>query len=204
MMANDILIRDATPADAEIIQSMIAGLAKDVSGPDQVLTVEDVKRYGFGADPDFFTLIAEIDGSAAGLALYFNEFSTWRGRRGVYLQDLYVMPDARGRGVGEELIRQLAIEAKSNGAVYLRLAVDAENEAVIQEALDRLMYGRTTLILAHRLASVIDADRILVLDSGQVVQSGRHEYLSHRDGPYRRLTEATPPTGRVIQHCTRR
>lgn len=128
MMANDILIRDATPADAEIIQSMIAGLAKDVSGPDQVLTVEDVKRYGFGTDPDFFTLIAEIDGSAAGLALYFNEFSTWRGRRGVYLQDLYVMPDARGRGVGEELIRQLAIEAKSNGAAYLRLAVDAENE----------------------------------------------------------------------------
>jgi ribosomal protein S18 acetylase RimI-like enzyme len=127
-MTNEILIRDATPDDAADIQAMIAGLAKDVSGPDHVLTVEDVKRYGFGADPDFFVLIAEIDGAAAGLAIYFNEFSTWRGRRGVYLQDLYVMPETRGRGVGEELIKQLAIEAKSNGAVYLRLAVDAENE----------------------------------------------------------------------------
>ncbi len=52
-------------------------------------------------------------------------------------------------------------------------AVDAENEAVIQQALDRLMQGRTTLILAHRLSSVIGADRILVLDHGRVVESGR-------------------------------
>ena len=51
-------------------------------------------------------------------------------------------------------------------------AVDAENEAVIQEALERLMAGRTTLILAHRLSSVIGADRILVLDAGQVVETG--------------------------------
>ena len=51
-------------------------------------------------------------------------------------------------------------------------AVDAENEAVIQEALDRLMQGRTTLILAHRLSSVIDCDRILVLDGGKVAEQG--------------------------------
>ncbi len=72
-------------------------------------------------------------------------------------------------------------------------SVDAENEALIQEALDRLMRGRTTLILAHRLSSVIDADRILVLEGGCVVQSGRHHDLIHRDGPYRRLmgTQAT-------------
>ena len=56
-------------------------------------------------------------------------------------------------------------------------AVDAENEAVIQEALDRLMQGRTTLILAHRLSSVIDCDRILVLDGGRVVEQGRHDAL---------------------------
>jgi ABC-type multidrug transport system fused ATPase/permease subunit len=66
-------------------------------------------------------------------------------------------------------------------------SVDAENEAVIQQALDRLMQGRTTLILAHRLSSVIGADRILVLDDGAVVQSGRHEALIAVDGPYRRL-----------------
>ena len=69
-------------------------------------------------------------------------------------------------------------------------SVDAENEAVIQEALDRLARGRTTLILAHRLSSVIGADRVLVLDSGRVVESGRHAELIRRDGPYRRLMGA--------------
>jgi ATP-binding cassette subfamily C protein CydCD len=69
-------------------------------------------------------------------------------------------------------------------------SVDAENEAVIQQALDRLMVGRTTLILAHRLSSVIDSDRILVLDQGRVVESGRHADLIRRDGPYRRLMGA--------------
>src|SRR5439155_5629987 len=66
-------------------------------------------------------------------------------------------------------------------------AVDAENEAVIQEALDRLMRGRTTLILAHRLSSVIDCDRILVLDGGKVTEQGRHDQLMARGGVYAEL-----------------
>src|SRR5258707_4957177 len=66
-------------------------------------------------------------------------------------------------------------------------AVDAENEAVIQEALDRLMQGRTTLILAHRLSSVIDWDRILVLDGGRVAEQGRHDALMARRGVYASL-----------------
>jgi ATP-binding cassette, subfamily B, bacterial len=66
-------------------------------------------------------------------------------------------------------------------------SVDAENEALIQQALDRLARGRTTLVLAHRLSSVIGADRILVLDRGRVVEEGRHAELIRRDGPYRRL-----------------
>jgi ATP-binding cassette, subfamily B, bacterial len=66
-------------------------------------------------------------------------------------------------------------------------SVDAENEALIQQALDRLMAGRTTLILAHRLSSVIRADRILVLEDGTVAESGTHSALIAHDGPYRRL-----------------
>src|SRR3954470_2271839 len=69
-------------------------------------------------------------------------------------------------------------------------SVDAENEAVIQQAIDRLAQGRTTLILAHRLSSVIGADRILVLDHGHIVETGRHAELIRRDGPYRRLMGA--------------
>ena len=66
-------------------------------------------------------------------------------------------------------------------------AVDAENEAVIQQALDRLMAGRTTLIFAHRLSSVIDADRILALDHGHIVEEGTHAALMARQGAYWKL-----------------
>ena len=69
-------------------------------------------------------------------------------------------------------------------------SVDAENEAVIQQAIDRLSAERTTLVLAHRLSSVIGADRILVLDKGRIVETGRHAELIRRDGPYRRLMGA--------------
>ena len=69
-------------------------------------------------------------------------------------------------------------------------AVDAETEATIQKALDRLMAGRTTLILAHRLSSIIAADRILVVEQGRIVESGSHDMLIRRDGAYRRLMGA--------------
>jgi len=74
-------------------------------------------------------------------------------------------------------------------------AVDAESEAVIQDALDRLMEGRTTLIFAHRLSSVIGADRILVLDDGRVVEAGRHSELMGRGGAYHRLMAAQAQDG---------
>ena len=110
------------------------------------------------------------------------------------------LPDGYGTVVGERGVRlsggqrqRIAIaRAILRDSPILVLdealsAVDAENEAVIQEALERLMAGRTTLIFAHRLSSVIGADRILVLDGGQVVESGRHADLMRRDGTYFRL-----------------
>ncbi|MDY0883455.1 thiol reductant ABC exporter subunit CydC [Dongia soli] len=77
-------------------------------------------------------------------------------------------------------------------------AVDAENEAVIQQALDRLMQGRTTLVLAHRLSSIIDCHRILVLDGGRVVESGRHETLLQAGGVYARLMAGQVRSGDAV------
>ena len=74
-------------------------------------------------------------------------------------------------------------------------AVDAESEAVIQEALDRLMEGRTTLIFAHRLSSVIGADRILTLEAGRVVETGTHAELMSLGGAYHRLMAAQAQDG---------
>lgn len=68
-------------------------------------------------------------------------------------------------------------------------ALDAESEHLVQEALDRLQRGRTTLVIAHRLSTVRSADRVVVLDSGRVVQEGSHDELLATDGLYRRLVE---------------
>ena len=68
-------------------------------------------------------------------------------------------------------------------------ALDAESEHLVQEALDRLMKGRTTLVIAHRLSTVRDADRVVVLEDGQVAQEGTHDALVTQDGTYKRLVE---------------
>ena len=66
-------------------------------------------------------------------------------------------------------------------------ALDAENERLVQEALNRLMQGRTTLIIAHRLATIVNADRIIVMDQGRAIASGKHHELVERDPLYARL-----------------
>ena len=123
-----VIVRAATPDDAGTIHAAILGIAEAL---DQVAKVsstpEDILRHGFGETPAFAVLIAEIDGVFAGLCLSFPSFSTWYGRPGVYVQDLYVEPAFRGQGVGERLLRHLAAETRDKGGVYLRLSVDAAN-----------------------------------------------------------------------------
>ena len=106
-------------------------------------------------------------------------YATVIGERGIRLSGGQRQRIAIARALLRDAPMLLLDEALSS--------VDAENEAVIQDALGRLMGGRTVLIMAHRLSSVIDADRILVLDGGRVVESGRHDQLMARRGTYHRL-----------------
>ncbi|MDP6590797.1 MAG: thiol reductant ABC exporter subunit CydC, partial [Alphaproteobacteria bacterium] len=109
-------------------------------------------------------------------------FSTFLGERGVRLSGGQRQRIAIARALLHDAPFLVLDEALS--------AVDAENEAVIQQALDRLMKGRTVLILAHRLSSVIGADRILVLEEGALVEQGGHQALMAGGGVYARLMAA--------------
>jgi GNAT superfamily N-acetyltransferase len=102
-------IREATPADLELVESLIRGLAEYERLLDQVeLETESLRRWLFGERRYAEVLIAEEDGEATGFALFFHNFSTFLGRPGIYLEDLFVLPEKRGRGIGEALLRRLA------------------------------------------------------------------------------------------------
>lgn len=150
-MTDEFAIREATSADAHAIHAMLLKLAKATNLPDGISsTPEDIAREGFGRNPAFHALIATMSESPVGLALYFPEFSSWKGRRGIYLQDLYVSPQQRGAGVGSLLIQALAARAAECGATYLRLAVDSNNHgaAVFYEKLGFVCKDERLLHLA--------------------------------------------------------
>ena len=103
-------------------------------------TVEDIRAHGFGDRPAFRVLVAEVDGRFAGICLWFASFSTWRGRPGVYVQDLFVEAAFRGRKVGETLLKSLAARVRAEGGVYIRLSVDRRNGSA-QRFYDRMGFG---------------------------------------------------------------
>lgn len=102
------MIRPATPADVPVILRFVRELAAFEREPDAVEATEAMLHAAlFGPVPAAEAVIAE-DGEPLGFALFFHNFSTWTGRRGLYLEDLYVTPAARGRGIGSALLRHLA------------------------------------------------------------------------------------------------
>src|ERR1051325_475545 len=95
-------IRGAEPRDVPVLLELIRALAAYEKEPDAVgATEEDLLRDGFGPHPRYFALVAEWNGEVAGFAFWFHTYSTWLGRWGVYLQDLFVPPETPGEGVGE-------------------------------------------------------------------------------------------------------
>lgn len=104
-----ITIRPAAPADSALIFALVCELAdyENLQG-DVDATPEEIASALFAPDSKVFCDIAEWDGEPAGFAAWFLNFSTFRGRHGLYLEDLYVRPEMRGRGIGKALMRRLA------------------------------------------------------------------------------------------------
>jgi GNAT superfamily N-acetyltransferase len=104
-----IALRFATAEDVGLLLQLIRELAEYEKAPGAVVaTEEDLRRHGFGPEPRFEALLALVDGEPAGFALFFPDFSTWRGRPGIFLEDLYVREWARRLGVGRRLMARLA------------------------------------------------------------------------------------------------
>jgi GNAT superfamily N-acetyltransferase len=115
-MNGAIRVRFATVEDCPLLLRLIRELAAYERAPAAVVaSEEDLRRHGFGPDPQFEAILAFLDGEAAGAALFHARFSTWLGRPGLYLEDLYVTERARGRGVGRRLLARLAAVAVERG-----------------------------------------------------------------------------------------
>ena len=111
------MIRDATVDDVPVIVSLVRELARYEREPDAVTATEDDYRQAlFGPEPKAWCLLAEDDtGEVVGFAVYFVNFSTWLGRHGLYLEDLFVRPATRGQGHGRAMLAALARIAVDRG-----------------------------------------------------------------------------------------
>jgi GNAT superfamily N-acetyltransferase len=102
-------IRQARPTDSQAIYDMIYELAVYEKAPEEVVTTADeIKATLFAEDSKTEALICEIDGKVAGYAVFFTSYSTWLGRNGIYMEDLYISPDFRGQGAGKALLKHIA------------------------------------------------------------------------------------------------
>jgi GNAT superfamily N-acetyltransferase len=117
-------IRSARPGDEAVILAFIRELAEYEKLLDSVVaTEESVRDALFGADRRVFCDIAEADGKPAGFALWFYNYSTFLARHGIYLEDLFVRPQFRGRGIGKALLSNLAARAVTEGCGRLEWSV---------------------------------------------------------------------------------
>jgi len=126
-------LRFATPDDVPTIMRFVRELAEFEREADKVVATEELLHEAmFGDRPAAEALIAERDGEPLGMALFFHNFSTWTGWRGLYLEDLYVTPQARGQGVGAALLRHLAGIAVDRGCTRFEWAVLDWNTKAIE------------------------------------------------------------------------
>jgi len=126
-------IRNATPEDVPEIARLIRALADYEKLSDEVLATEEQLRESlFGPRPVAETVLAWLDGRAIGLAVFFSNYSTFRGRAGLYLEDLFVEPAQRGRGYGKALLRHVARLAVERGCERMEWSVLDWNTPAIE------------------------------------------------------------------------
>lgn len=126
-------IRSATAEDVPLILELIRDLATYERAPDEVTaTAEQLRKVLFGAKPAAEVRLAFAGETAVGFALFFHNFSTWLGKPGLYLEDLFVKPEHRGNGYGRALLVDLAKIARDRGCGRMEWAVLDWNEPAIQ------------------------------------------------------------------------
>ena len=137
----NLVIRRARPGDEHAILRLIRALAAYENEPDAVkATPEGLARKLFGPDPRIFAHVAELDGRIVAMAVWFFTFSTWTGKHGLFLEDLFVDPEARGHGIARALFEALAAEAKANDCARIDWSVLGWNE--LAKGLYRRLGGR--------------------------------------------------------------
>ena len=114
-------MRAAGPDDAALIHGFVVALAEYEREPAAVEVTPDMLREQLASQaPPFECVIAEVDGSPAGFALFFHTYSTWRGKRGLWLEDLFVLPSRRRHGVGKALLAHLAASGRFSTGIGWR------------------------------------------------------------------------------------
>jgi GNAT superfamily N-acetyltransferase len=157
-----LTIRLATVDDVALLRDLICGLAEYEHARDKVVaTAEDLARDGFGADPKFRALIAEWDGEAAGYALFFEHYSTWIGRPGIYLEDIFVWEKFRGKAIGKALLVELARIARRENYYGVRWEVLDWNRPAID------FYERLGAVFQDEWRSMVLRDEALRRVAGE-------------------------------------
>ena len=162
-----VRLRPAMRDDVPLVLAFIRELAEYEREPDAVLADEALLADNlFGATPGAEVVIADVDGDPAGFALFFHNFSTWLGRRGLYLEDLFVRPAFRGRGVGQVLMAYLAKLAVERGCGRFEWSVLDWNTPAIEfyrrlgaTGMEEWTVQRVTGEALHALAASFDAPR---------------------------------------------
>jgi GNAT superfamily N-acetyltransferase len=156
-------LRPATPADVPQILAFIRDLAAYEREPDAVHATEaDLLRDGFGETKRFHCILAELTDAdiaiPAGFALYFYNYSTWRGHTGIHIEDLYVSPEHRGKGIGKALLTHVASIAATEGCSRLQWDVLEWNTPAIgfyeQMGAKMLMDWRTMRVTGEALPTL--------------------------------------------------